>query len=393
LATIAVLTLAYLLSQFFRSFLAIVAEDLSRQLGFGPAELGNLSGIWFAVFALAQIPIGVALDRFGPRRTVGSIFLAAAVGCVVFASAQGFWLAALGMALIGLGCAPVFMGSLYLFGRIYPRERFALLTAGLVGVGSLGNLAGATPLALAAAAYGWRATFVAIGFATAAVAAAVLVLVRDPPPARDSDTGGGLSGYLELLRVPRLVLLLPIVTTGYAIVIAERSLWIGPFFQAVHGLDAIARANAAFAMALAMSLGAFAYGPVERVLGAKRTVIAGTLVTAAAFAGAAFAPGPASAAALLAAAGFFGMTYGTVMTHGQSFFPDRLLGRGVTGLNLFFIGGAAVLQAISGAFVERAGAAGWSADATFAALHLGFSALLVLSLVPYAFVPAKGARR
>jgi predicted MFS family arabinose efflux permease len=383
---------AYVFSQFFRSFLAIVAADLTRDIGLGPADLGGLSAIWFAAFALAQPIVGLALDRFGPRRTVATMMLAAVAGSLLFASAAGLATALAGMALIGVGCAPVLMGMLYLIGRVYPPTHFAVLSAVMLGVSSLGNLVSATPLALAAAAYGWRATFVAIAGVVALVAASVALAVRDPPrvAAPANDASAGLAGFLVVLRTPGLALLLPLVTTSYAVVIAERSLWIGPFLEQVHGLTALERANAAFVMATAMTVASFAYAPAERLAGGgRRVVLVGTAVAAAAFAALALPVPALGAVALLAAAGGFGLTYTLLMAHGRRFFPDHLLGRGVTTLNFAFIGGAAVLQAASGLVVEALTAWGASPAATFATLHLGFSGLLAVSLAVYAKAPDK----
>ncbi|HEX2509853.1 MAG TPA: MFS transporter, partial [Microvirga sp.] len=86
--TFLVLLLAYVLSQFFRSFLAIVAGELSADLDLGAADLGAVSAIWFAAFALAQFPVGWALDRFGPRRTLALFMVLAAVGAYRLAQAQ-----------------------------------------------------------------------------------------------------------------------------------------------------------------------------------------------------------------------------------------------------------------------------------------------------------------
>jgi sugar phosphate permease len=112
MATFLVLLLAYVLSQFFRAFLAIVAADLSRDLGLDAARLGEVSAIWFATFAVAQIPVGLALDRFGPRRTMAVFMLAAVAGAALFAVATSAGMVLLAMALIGIGCSPVLMASL-----------------------------------------------------------------------------------------------------------------------------------------------------------------------------------------------------------------------------------------------------------------------------------------
>jgi putative spermidine/putrescine transport system permease protein len=128
------------LSQFFRSFLAIVAPNLIAELGLGPAELGALSGIWFGAFAVAQFPIGWGLDTFGARRTIAGAMLCAIAGAFLFAAAPGFGAMLAAMALIGVGCGPVLMGSMFVFGRAYPPERFALLSSAVLGFGSLGVL-------------------------------------------------------------------------------------------------------------------------------------------------------------------------------------------------------------------------------------------------------------
>ena len=105
MVTLVTLFAAYMLSQFYRSFLAIVAPNLTQELGLGPAELGALSGVWFGTFAFAQFPIGWALDSFGPRRTLAGAMLAAVTGAFLFAAAEGFVTMLVSMALIGIGAA------------------------------------------------------------------------------------------------------------------------------------------------------------------------------------------------------------------------------------------------------------------------------------------------
>lgn len=386
------LAVAYIFSQFFRSFLAIVAGDLTRDLGMGPADLGLLSAVWFAAFALMQPAVGLALDRFGPRRTVAMMMVGAVLGSVLFGLATSRFAAMLAMALIGIGCAPVLMGTLYLFGRSYPPERFILLSSVMLGISNLGNLISATPLALAAQTFGWRTTFLVIAAIVAVVALAVAVFVRDPPrlmtPA--DEASGGIAGFAVILRMRGLALILPLVATSYAVVIAERGLWIGPYLETVHGLGNLERANVAFAMAIAMAIASFTYAPAERWFGgAKPTVIFGTVLTTLAFAALAFPVSTFAAASAIVAIGFFGFTYTLIMAHGRRFFPDHLLGRGVTMLNFAFIGGAAVTQAASGLLVESLLAAGFSASATYAILHGLFAALLAVSLAVYLRAPAK----
>lgn len=391
-----ILLFAYVLSQFYRAFLAIVAGDLNRDLGLGAADLGLLSAAWFAAFALGQFPVGWALDRFGPRRTVAGFMVAAVAGAACLAAAQGFASAAAAMALIGLGCAPVLMGSLYLFGRTYPAERFAMLSSFIIGFGAAGNLIGATPLALATQAFGWRATMLAIAAITALSVVLVAAFLRDPPRLEKRGRAGSVwSGLAEVAAMRPLWPILPITFVSYAVVIAARSLWIAPFLGEVHGFDALARGNAAFLMALAMAIGALAYGPLERLVGdPKRTALWGSFLTSMGFIALGLA-GHASAAlavVLLAAIGAAGLSYGILMAHACRFFPARLLGRGSTFMNFAFIGGAGVIQALSGIFVQRAQEAGLSPAALFGRLHLAFGIALLIATAVYCFAPA-GPRR
>ena len=395
--TFFVLLLAYTLSQFFRAFLAIVAADLVRDLGLDAAQPGDLSAIWFASFAVAQFPVGVALDRVGPRTTIAGFMLAAAAGAAVFATAGGFAGALVGMALIGIGCAPVLMGSLYVFGRVYAPERFAMLASLMIGVGSIGNLIGAAPLALAASAFGWRASLGAIAAFTLVSVALVALFLRDPPRVAAPLAGEApREGFGSLLAPGPLWTMLPLILVSYAFVIAIRSLWIGPFLAQVHGFDAVARGNGALVMAAAMSVGALAYGPAERLLGSPRkTVLAGSVITAAGLVGLGLfgARGATLALVLFAVVGGAGLSYGILMAHARRFLPAHLLGRGVTLMNFFFIGGAGVVQWISGRFVRATEADGWAPAATYSTLHLAFGVLLLAATAVYWFSPEAPRRK
>ena len=149
-AGILLLTLSYVLSQFFRAFLAVLSEVLEADIGTTPDDLAFASGIWFLVFAACQIPIGAALDKIGPRRTAGWLFLiGAGGGAAVFAVATSAFHITLAMGLIGVGCAPVLMASFYIFARDYRPEQFGILASLIVGIGSLGNLGASYPMALA----------------------------------------------------------------------------------------------------------------------------------------------------------------------------------------------------------------------------------------------------
>jgi MFS family permease len=382
------LALAYVLSQFYRACLAVLSPVLAAEIGASADDLALASGVWFAAFAAMQIPVGWALDRIGPRRTAGWIFgLAGAGGAAVFATAQGPGAVAAGMALIGVGCAPVLMASFYIFARSFRPAVFASLAGLLIGVGSAGNLASAAPLAWAVEAFGWRATLWMLAAVTLAIAAGVLALVRDPPPAPHDGAGAG-AGLWSVLRQPVVWALLPLNLVSYAPAAGIRGLWAGPYLSDVYGLDAAGIGLVTLGMALAMIAGNFAYGPADRLFGTrKRVIIGGNLAAAGFLLALALLPlaGPTQAGALFAGLGFFGASYPLMVAHGRSFFPPHLVGRGVTLLNLLSIGGTGLLQIASGRIHAARTAVGEPPVETYATLFLFFATLLLIGCVAYAF--------
>ena len=376
---------AYVLSQFYRSFLAVIAPELARELALDPQALGNLQAFWILGFVATLFPLGWALDTLGPRRTVSAQMLAAVAGALLFATAGSATALNIAMLLIGAGCGSIYMGAIYMFGRIAAPQRFALLCSWLLGLGTAGNLLAASPLAWAAQSIGWRGAMVGMAAATALSALSVLLLIRDPVRITSHGSRGLFGGIGDILRIRNLWPLLPITAVSYAVVLAERGLWAGPYFSSVFGLESVARGHALLVMAAAMSAGAMAYGPLDRLFGTRKWVVfGGVSVTALCFAALAL-PGLSLAAAIviMGLLGGFGMTYGVLMAHGRSFVPDHLLGRGITLLNVLFIGGAGVLQPLSGALMKRL--ADQPPEQAYATLHLIFAALLAASLVVYAF--------
>jgi sugar phosphate permease len=386
--TFAVFLLAYALSQFFRSFLAVIAPELSSELSLGPQALGNMQAWWIAGFVAAQFPIGWALDTIGPRRTVSFVMSAAVIGAILFAKANSAFMLDWAMALIGIGCAPIYMGAVYIFGRVNRPEQFALLCSWLLGLGTAGNLLAASPLAWSAQAFGWRETMLGIAAASVVLAIIVFIAISDPPKLpRNREGPSALAAIGDILSIRHLWPILPLISIGYAVMLAERGLWAGPYFAEVHGLAPVERGNALLVMAIAMSLGAMSYGPLDRLFNTRKWVILpGSLVTSAAFILLALAaPGLTTAITLVAIIGAFGMTYGVLMAHARAFFPDRILGRGITLMNVLFIGGAGVLQPVSGAIVARMEANGSDALATYSAIHLLFGVLLAAASAIYLF--------
>ena len=382
-AGLTVLCLAYVLSQFFRAFLAVLSGVLEQDIGATPDDLAFASGLWFLSFAVMQLPVGWALDRIGPRRTAWVLLLlGGGGGAAVFALAHSALHINIAMLLIGVGCSPVLMASYYIFARQFPAAQFATLAALMVGVGSVGNLVAAYPMAWAAETLGWRASLWVLAAVSALVALGIAISVRDPEPVK-SETRGSL---LDLLRMPVLWAILPLALVSYTPAGAVRGLWIGPYLQDVFGLSTSQVGQATLIMGVAMICGTLSYGPLDRLFRTQKWVVfTGNMLCVAATLCLALAVGLNAwvSVALCAALGFFGGSYPVIMAHGRGFFPPHLAGRGVTLLNLCSIGGVGVMQFISGPLHNAASSRG--VEAGYAAVFLFFGLSLLVGALIYLF--------
>ncbi len=381
-AGIVCLILGYVLSQFYRAFLAVLTPVLKAELGATAEDLAAASGLWFLAFALMQIPVGEALDRIGPRVTTAVLLaVGGAGGAAIFAMAGGPGAIKLAMVLIGIGCAPVLMAAYYIFARVYPPAVFGTLAGAVIGFGSLGNIASSLPLSAAVDLIGWRGTLWAMAGLTLVVSAAIALVVRDPARAE----GAGKGSVLDVLKIPALWPVLAMMAVAYAPAAGVRGLWTGPYFADVFGADAAAIGQATLVMGVAMVLGNFAYGPLDRVLGTRKwLVFGGNALMALCLTGLFLWPdaGGWVTLALMCGVGFFGSSFPMVVAHGRAFMPPHLVGRGVTLINLFGIGAAGLLQIVTGR-LHAALADPAQAAAPYGGLFLFYAGLVALGLAIY----------
>lgn len=382
---IVLLCIAYILSQFFRSFLAVLAPSLAADIGMSVDDLALASGLWFLAFSLMQIPVGEALDRIGPKFTaVVLFFLGAGGGALMFAMATLPWHVCVAMMLIGIGCSPVLMASYYIFSREYPPAAFATLASIMIGVGSLGNLAGSTPLSMLVEAIGWRATMGSLSVAAVIISVGLLFLVKNPKALETTEKGS----FLDLLKLPALWPILPLMLVNYAPAAGLRGLWVGPYMVDTYQADTASVGTATLVMSLAMIVGTFAYGPLDRLFGTRKWVIIGGNGLGFVCLVALYAMTDVSywtAVALFSAVAFFGMSYPMMVAHGKSFAPVHLSGRGVTLMNLFAIGGVGIMQVITGRIHQASLNAGLTGGDLYSSLFLFYAVLIGLGVVLYVF--------
>lgn len=259
----------YVFSWFHRVAPAVVAGDLMRALGVTAATLGVLAAIYPYVFAAMALVAGSLADTLGPRRTLTLGATAMGAGAVVFGLAPGFAVAVAGRLLVSLGASVMLIAWLSLAARWFQPHEFATVSGLTQTVGNLGALMAATPLALLVETLGWRASFVAIGLLTGALASLAFVLVRDGPeawrlPAVNPEVPAlGATRLSQVLQsVPGVIgnprTWPPVLAAGgvYVTLITLLGLWGVPWLMQVQGRGRVEAANLTSWLAIGMGLGA-----------------------------------------------------------------------------------------------------------------------------------------
>src|SRR5581483_6683594 len=227
----------YFLSFCYRNVNAVISKDLVTEFALSPAELGFLTSMYLFAFAAFQLPLGVLLDRYGPRRMVAALLCGATAGAVVFALARDLTMLAGARALIGLGVSAGLMGAIKAFSLWFPLARLATLNGLYLAVGGLGALAATAPAEALVGALGWRGLFFLLALLSLVAACAVFFVVPEKPlrgsGERLRDQVAQLGRIFTTWAFWRIALPVMLVQGTY---IALQGLWLGPFFTTSRSL-------------------------------------------------------------------------------------------------------------------------------------------------------------
>jgi predicted MFS family arabinose efflux permease len=251
----------YFVSYVYRMVNAVLAPTLAAEFGLSAAGLGLLSSVYFLAFAVVQLPLGVALDRFGPRRVNAALLLVAAAGGAWFAAAESAAAAIAARAMIGLGVSACLMASLTAFVLWYPPERIATMNGVAFSAGAIGAMAVTVPLELLLRVWTWREAFMLIVAATLAVS---LVLWFWVPERRETRRGEPLADQLRslgaLLRDAAFLRVAVCVGASQCAAVALQTLWIATWLRDVAGWNPAEVARGLLAVNLSMIAGYLAFG-------------------------------------------------------------------------------------------------------------------------------------
>ena len=382
-----------LLNQASRTVMSIIGPVLADEFALSASELGLLAACMFAAYGAAQLPVGVALDLFGPRRVQSGLSLVAAVGFAVFALSQDLAGFAAARVILGVGVCAGLVAIIKANSQWFAPAQVAGMTGLAMVVGSLGSVLATAPVEATLPALGWRGVFWLMCGASAAVAIWILVSVRDRPGAAARRGFGAefavawtVFGSRRFWRYAPAIAMLSILNFAYL------GLWAGPWLRDVAGFESATRAQILLAYTLAMMAGGLVIGQVSSRAQARgrpamllpSLCVAGLLV---AELGLMLQPTSIVAVTLLwTMFAFFGAGGPSGYVAVGQMFPPEQMGRVSSAINTLTLAGAFLLQAVIGWILDlwpRTASDGWDplgysfALALTVALHLVFAVRLV----------------
>ncbi|TCS65081.1 MFS transporter [Varunaivibrio sulfuroxidans] len=260
--------MGFYLSYLYRVVNAVIAPELITDMGLDANALGLMTSAYFLAFAMIQIPVGVFLDRYGPRRTEAALLCFAALGAVIFALAPDTAFLVAGRALIGLGVSACLMAAFTASVMWFAKERLALVNGALLMFGGLGALSATRPVEFALNFFDWRGVFLVLAALTLGVAGLIIAVV---PERKHAHHGARLieqiRGVGHILTDRAFWAIAPACIVAQATFLAVQSLWAGPWLRDVAGLDRAQSANVLFLSAAAMTAGFLLSGVIAERLG------------------------------------------------------------------------------------------------------------------------------
>ena len=254
--------LGYAISYFYRNTNAIIESDLVNELGLGPADLGLLTGAYFFSFAIFQLPLGILLDRYGPRRTESVLLLFAALGAWIFSNADSLSGLILGRLLIGLGVSACLMAAFKAYVIWFSRGRLPMINGLQMAAGGLGALVATTPLQNVLSITDWRGVFT--GLAIITVFASLFLWFILPEHQSSADKHPAIKTQLkemgQIFRNPVFWSIVPLTALSNGSFLAIHGLWIKPWLRDVASLGEGDATQLLFAMTLAIIVGYFSLG-------------------------------------------------------------------------------------------------------------------------------------
>ena len=381
--------LGYFLSYLFRVVNAVIAPDLTADLQIDPSQLGLLTSAYFIAFASSQLPLGILLDRFGPRLVEASLLVFAAVGAFIFAKSQTLTGLIVGRALIGFGVSACLMAAFKSYVLWFRDDLWPRINGFQMAAGGLGALSATAPVEWLMNITDWRGLFLMLSAVSLGAAILIFALVPEKKTDGPKDSlSAQIDGIKQIFSSIEFWKIAPLTTLSQAGFMSLQGLWAGPWLRDIAGLSRPETANILFGMALAMIAGFILLGFLSEKLSKMGFSVRNSAVL---FMGIFICiqilicfNAPISPLVLWMFFGFFG-TSGILSYSALSYaFPKDLSGRVTTGINLLVFIFAFIFQWAVGAIINLfdIGPAGQYHPSGYQA---GFLTVLVLQLISLAW--------
>ena len=367
-------SLLYFVGYFHRVSLTIVVAELMRDFSASATSIGFLSSLYFYSYAAMQIPAGLLVDSFGPRKTLASFCFLASLGTLIFSISPSLPFAMLGRTFIGLGVSVAFLCTTNLIASWYSVKSFASLTGVLVSIGNLGAIAASAPLAILVTSLGWRFSFAAIAIATCTLAIAIWAQVRDKPERGSSalpqsslsndlpieGKWGSMTGVWLSFRNRDFWFTAFPPFFFFGSFVSLQGLWGVPYLTQVYGVSRVDASLLIMMISAGFCLGAMFWGLVSDRLMISRNKIYSfcTILYTATWLLLTFLPDEEVGAhlpALLFLLGFFFGVMPISIVMVKERFPGRIMGAATGSANVFPFIGAALYQLLIGYVLDTFG--------------------------------------
>ena len=388
---------AYFLSALLRAITATLAPAFSAELGLRAADLGLLAGAYFLGFSLLQLPLGAALDRFGPKRVLLALLGVASAGCLAFAAAQGLQTLFAARMLIGMGVSACLMAPLTAYRRFYEPAGQLRANSWMLMTGSLGMLASTLPVQWLLPVTGWRGLFVVLAAGLLLAGVAIAAVVPADSPARGKSSQAGDEGYRQVFRHPAFLRAAPMGFFIYGGLIAVQALWAGPWLTRVAGRSPAEAAQGLFLVNGCMLLAFMGWGIVmprlvSRGIHADALMSWGLPLCLVVLAVLVVAPEPAGAGAWALWCVACTVVCLSQPAIGQAF-EQHAAGRALSAFNLVIFTGVFGIQWSIGLLIDAAVARGHDEALAFRFALAVFWGLSLLSYLWFLLSPRKRAAR
>lgn len=352
--------LGNLVAVFLRSANAVIAPDLMRDIGLNAEQLGSMTSLYYVTFALMQLPLGAALDRYGSRAVIPLLMIPTVIGCIVYAQATTFTGVALGRLLIGIGTAGGLMGAVKTFGNWVPPSRLATMTTSMMALGGVGGIMTTSPMAWVNAQYGWQNIFYGSTVFITFVACAIWFWSRDFPATMPvvRSTGNPFEGFGAIYANKSFWQMAPLYFSMLGTLLAVQTLWAGPFLYDVLAYTPTQAGAMLLMMGFGSIIGYAISGPLGDRFGAPRMILYAQLLLIATLSVFVVSPVLTSQpmVALLYVSFSLGAAFNVILLpQARTLFTPQMSGRAVTALNIFGFIGAYFFQRTMGYVVELQG--------------------------------------